>query len=120
MENLTELSKRVHQNAVDKGFYDKPREVGTLLMLCVSELSEALEADRKGRYAQNRSVGVDYDNISAEVFESCFNHTFENEIADTMIRLLDLCGYMDIDIEKHIELKMLYNSNREKMHGKLY
>lgn len=37
-----------------------------------------------------------------------------------MIRILDLCGWMDIDIQRHVELKMQYNAGREKMHGKKY
>ena len=37
--NLTTYSKEIHQNNVDKGFYDKPVPVGTHLMLIVSELS---------------------------------------------------------------------------------
>lgn len=37
-----------------------------------------------------------------------------------MIRLFDLCGYMDIDIEKHIDLKLKYNQGRPNKHGKNY
>lgn len=135
---LNELSKRIHQNAKDKGFWDEPREIGTLLMLCVSELSEALEADRIGNYAKierfenlvrtSRIINNDptyIGNITAEQtwtvkFESCIKDSFEDEIADTIIRILDLCGAKGIDIEKHIELKMKYNETREKMHGKKY
>ena len=46
--------------------------------------------------------------------------TFEDELADVMIRLGDLTGKMDIDIEKHISLKQKFNSRREKMHGKKF
>jgi len=38
---------------------------------------------------------------------------FPSEIADTIIRLLDLSGYQGIDIEKEISLKMEYNKTRE-------
>ncbi len=47
MNNLNELAKQFHERAKAKGFWDEPKETGTLLMLMVSELSEALEADRK-------------------------------------------------------------------------
>ena len=44
--NLNSLAKKIHKNAVDKGFYDNQPEVGVRLMEMVSELSEALEADK--------------------------------------------------------------------------
>ena len=42
------------------------------------------------------------------------------EVADVAIRLFDLCGGMNIDLEKHIELKMKYNSLRGYKHGKAF
>ena len=53
-------------------------------------------------------------------FENNSQDTFEDEIADSFIRLFDLCGGLGIDIEKHIELKLKYNSTREFKHGKQY
>lgn len=51
IEGLNEISKEINQQNVRKGFHEEPREIGTLLMLVVSELSEALEADRNNRHA---------------------------------------------------------------------
>lgn len=112
---LNELAKEIHENAVNKGFYSNPIEIGTLLMLCVSELSEALEADRKGRYADLES----YELFECS-FESCIKDTFEDEIADSLIRILDLCAAKNIDINTHVRLKMEYNKQRERLHGKKY
>lgn len=111
----------IHKGNVDRGFYDKPIEVGTALMLCVSELGEALEADRKGRHSDVEKF-KDSNNIEefAAKFEEEIKDTYEDEIADTIIRLLDHCGNKGIDIEKHIDLKLQYNATREKMHGKRY
>lgn len=128
---LNELAREVHQRAKDKGFYDNPREIGTLLMLVVSELSEALEADRKNRYAKlgsfennekhrNPDSPLPVERSFMANFELRIKDSFEDEIADTMIRLFDLCAYMNIDIEKHIELKLRYNESRELMHNKNY
>jgi len=134
---LNELSHKIHEWSKEKGFYDKPREIGTMLMLIVSELSEALEADRKDKYSKTErfekylknsrtiSGGVAMGGVTPECawiakFEECIKDTFEDEIADTIIRILDLCGYLNIDIEKHIELKMKYNETRERKHGKKY
>lgn len=124
------LSQIIHQRAKEKGFWDEEREVGTLLMLCVSELGEALEADRKSKYAD---LGVfesclnaddilckDVELYNNQSFEDCIKDTFQDEIADTVIRLLDLCGKFNINIEKHINYKLAYNLSRSKMHGKRY
>lgn len=121
---LNSASLEIHQDAKRKGFWDSERETGTLLMLCVSELSEALEADRKGKFANVKLYeAVDQTgrpSHDAFSFESTIKDTFEDEIADTIIRLLDLCGARGIDIEKHINLKLKYNRSRERMHGKAY
>lgn len=137
MNNLNELAKQYHERAKAKGFWDEPRETGTLLMLMVSELAEALEADRKGQYAKiddaefiidGKTIREDLDLAIKEndmvkfedIFRTQVKDTFEDEIADTFIRLLDFIGQRNIDIEKHIELKMQYNLTREYKHGKAY
>lgn len=112
---LNELAKEIHDNAVNKGFYSKPLETGTLLMLCVSELSEALEADRKDNHADLES----YELFDSD-FEDSIKDTFEDELADSLIRILDLCAAKKIDIDTHVRLKMEYNKGREKLHGKKY
>lgn len=138
MKSINQLRDEIHEIAKSKGFWDKPREIGTLLMLCVSELAEAMEADRNESYCQmerfnrilvsSRIINNDptytgeitRDQAWAVNFETCIKDTFEDELADTVIRILDLCGAKGIDIEKHIELKMKYNATREMLHGKKY
>ncbi|MDD3779605.1 MAG: hypothetical protein PHX26_06065 [Proteiniphilum sp.] len=137
MKTLNQLRDEIHENAKNKGFWDSPREAGTLLMLCVSELAEAMEADRKDRFAKidrfdkkletSRVIteGVILGGVTPEAswlakFEECIKDTFEDELADTIIRILDICGARGIDIDKHIELKMKYNATRERLHGKKY
>ena len=122
MKTLNKLRDEIHENAKNKGFYDNQRETGTLLMLCVSELAEAMEADRNGLYADLELIEKDKEDFIdfKWSFENSIKDTFEDELADTIIRILDLCGAKGIDIEKHIELKMKYNATREKMHGKKY
>ena len=115
---LNDAAQKIHQAAKEKGFWDSERETGTLLMLCVSELSEALEADRKERVANldKFDKGIAF----GDLFETYVKDTFEDELADTVIRILDLCGARGIDIERHINLKLKYNRSRERMHGKAY
>lgn len=45
---LNELCTAAHTAAVEKGWYERPRELPELLMLIVTELAEAVEADRAG------------------------------------------------------------------------
>ena len=111
--DLNELSKAIHQDNVDRGFFDDERQIGTLLMLTVSELAEALEADRKDRHCTESGSALNADGtINKELFEKKFK--------DTFIRLFDLCGYLNIDIQKHISLKLEYNKTRGYKHGKNY
>lgn len=123
LKGLNEASKKINEANVAKGFYETPRETGTLLMLMVSELAEALEADRKNRFADMflfDTASTNYDENFKSYFEEYVKDSFEDEIADTVIRILDLCGYMSIDIERHIDLKLKYNSIRAHKHGKSY
>ena len=129
MTNLNEVSKQFHARAKAKGFYENPKEIGTLLMLVVSELSEALEADRKDKHADTSQIEQFFRNgksdetnpiTYATLFKEGVKDTFEDEMADTIIRMFDLVGYLGIDIDKHIELKMKFNATRENKHGKNY
>ncbi len=124
---MNRLAMDIHQNAVEKGFYETPTEVGTRLMLVVSELSEALEADRKDRHADLAAFDAEHQitprtgvDAFTDKFENHIKDTFEDEISDAIIRLLDLCAYKSIDIDRHIKLKMQYNASRPYKHGKNY
>lgn len=123
--NLNELAKEIYDNSVSKGFYEEPIETGTRLALIHSEVSEALEADRMGLHAQPGIVNyVNDPNSSDEYFKAQFKgnikDTFEDELADAIIRCLDLAAHKGIDIESHVRAKMRYNSLREHKHGKKY
>ena len=95
--NLNEWRDRCHKLAVSKGFWDASDNVAVKLMLVTTELAEACESDRHG----------DRDG-------------FCEEVIDAFIRLFDLAGGYDIDIESEIERKMLINEGRPKLHGKRY
>lgn len=84
----------------EKGFFTPSLFTDTVhinekLMLVVTEVAEACEAVRHQNY-----------------------ENFKEEIADTFIRLMDLCGTMGFDIEKEIIEKMKINENRPQKHGK--
>lgn len=83
------------------------RNTGELLMLIVSEIGEALEAHRKGRFADFTDYSIselslesfNYFDTPEEIkaFENCIKDTFQDELADVFIRLFDFCGYMKIE-----------------------
>lgn len=123
--SIEQLKNEIHKNAIQKGFWDTERNVGEALMLVVSELGEAMEAHRKGWFCDPVELAWffstnDGSHAIEEVFPEKIKDTFEDEIADAVIRLLDLCGGLGIDIERHIEAKMEYNKTRERLHGKKY
>ena len=98
-ETLMKLSKECHQRAIDKGFWHVLHSVMHYLMLVISELCEAVEADRLGKWAKlapeqieelRRLEGAAY----AQEFLREVKDTVEDEIADAVIRLLDLLGHL--------------------------
>lgn len=99
VDMLNYYAKKCHNRAVSKGFWDEPHSVGHYLMLAFGELHEAIEADRIGKWAKldpntidtlHRIEGAPY----AQEFLRLVKDTVEDEIADAVIRLLDLLGYM--------------------------
>ena len=93
--SLNELCQMCHDIARSKGFWDQERNIGEALMLIVTEIAEAMEAYRH----------QDDEN-------------FREELADTFIRLCDLCAGLKIDIEEEIRKKSETNKNRPYKHGK--
>lgn len=72
------------------------RNVGELLMLCVSELSESMEGHRK--------------NLPDDKLPH--RSMFEVELADCLIRIFDLAGAKNLDLQGAYEEKMAYNATR--------
>ena len=93
---LTNIQNKLHGQARIMGWHNKEREVGTLIALCHSELSEALEGARK-------------DLMDDHLKE---RKMLEVELADCIIRILDMAGLYDLDVAGAIADKHLYNANR--------
>lgn len=187
-EKTKEFIDRAYKCACEHGFHDKELSIEHFLMLVITEISEAVEADRKnlkakfGKYEKELNKYeklVDYDTRFKCAFEKFVKNSVEDELADVCIRLYDMCGAFDIeplddaaikedlltdksfcercyyactilssyyvagetprstvsfalkyimlicdgmgiDLERHIELKMQYNEQRPKLHGKRY
>ncbi len=116
---INELVKIAFQQSKDAGWHTdietgelKERNKGEMIALMHSELSEALEGERKNLmddHLPNRPM--------AEV-----------EMADTVIRIADYCGRFNYDLEGAIIEKLAYNKlradhkieNRNKENGKKF
>ncbi len=94
----------VHSLAKEKGWYSPAKSDVEALCLAIGELSEAVEELRKG---------VPSFYMNGEKPEGV-----QVEIADCIIRLLDLAGYRGWDIQKAMELKHEYNKTRPQRHNK--
>ncbi len=103
--DLNTLSKEVYEANKAKGFHDVEVSNETLLMLVITELSKAVEADRKGRRAQwdayNKDLNyycnwskdsIGYKEREIHAFSVYIKDSLEDELADAVIRLLDLAG----------------------------
>lgn len=84
------LAKKAHAAAVAKGFWDEDYSPEHYLMLVITELSEAVEAHRKGKHADIKNYA---DSAQTTFnFEHYIKDTLEDELADAYIRLMDFCG----------------------------
>lgn len=102
---LNEIATMVHCNAIEKGFWDVV-DYQKFLGLVISEKGEAIEARREERYSNY----VEYENSELGFLDSYENHiknTYQDEIADIYIRILDLCGHFGINIESREPYKNL-------------
>lgn len=102
---INDLCKESHEIAKEKGWHDTERNIPELLCLIHSEISEALESYRNDenpfeiRFIDDKPEGLPI------------------ELADSVIRIFDLCGLHKIDLESAIRLKMNYNKTRPHRHG---
>ena len=100
-ENLNFLTSLIHRlNAewwhdIETG-EPLDRNVGEMLMLVVSEIGEAMEADRK------------------DLMDDKLPHRkgLEVELADAVIRIFDIAGAVEMDLGGAIVEKLLFNMNR--------
>lgn len=105
--NLNELRDRAYKTACEYGFHDKELSNEHLLCLVISELMEAVEADRKGKRADRESFKSSYedeephDDVNFKYcFEKYIKDTISDELSDAVIRLLDLAGLRNFNLNR--------------------
>lgn len=110
-QEFNRLQRQAYKTAASKGFHNaddnyhiktRDAQFAQRLMLTVSELSEALEALRHGDPADSHIPK--------------FRGT-EAELADAVIRILDIAETHNLRLADAIIAKMAYNTRREQMNG---
>lgn len=94
---FADFSRFCHERAVAKGFWDEPHLRSHYFVLADGELSEAVEADRIGRWAKLTPERIEElrgleGAAYAQAFLLYVKDAVEDELADTVIRLADLYG----------------------------
>lgn len=104
--DFEDMMHRVHQNAVDHGFWeDDDYNIGEKICLVHAELSEWLEAARDG------------NPMSAKIPAFTLG---EEEAADAIIRIMDIAQRRNMDLAGAIAAKHEYNKSRPYKHGKKF
>jgi len=118
---LSQLSKNISSWRKEKGFRTDWLNVPEKQMLIVCELAEAMEAYR---HLTPETLSWLHENVGATDFTELqpeqrkHYENFAEELADTLIRTLDLAASLGIQIELATALKMGHNELRPPMHNK--
>ena len=97
--NLNELRDEAYSIAKANGWHEQEHSDEHYIMLIITEIAEAVQADRKGYHANIDKFIKDMsdkDNANDTWFRLSFGQNIKNsvedELSDVVIRCLDLCG----------------------------
>ena len=113
-EQLNALRKEIYSNAVAHGFHDEKLTVEHFLGLVLSEIGEAINADRNPNAPTVTEATLEQAQLLAdqsighvafvEFFKSNIKGSVIEELADVAIRILDLAGMLGITFQDDLEV----------------
>ena len=113
MTNWNELRDRAYKTACEHGFHDEEMSDEHYLCLVISELMEAVQADRKGKRADMEAYEKYNGRIDfIENFERQIKDTVEDELSDVCIRIFDLAGLRGINLNSAIKYTYFINKSK--------
>lgn len=105
-EELNALRDECYKIACEHGWHDEEHSERHFLCLVITELSEAVEADRNDRHACVGMFRSSRMHNEVTGFECFIKDTVEDELADAAIRILDLAGLQDCDIGEAVTVRL--------------
>ena len=112
-EQLNALKNEIYGNAVAHGFHDEKLTVEHCLGLVLSEIGEAINADRNPNAPTVTEATLEQAQLLAdqsighvafvEFFKSNIKGSVIEELADVAIRILDLAGKLEMKFDDDLE-----------------
>lgn len=112
--NIKDIAEKAYDNAVRLGKIGDRTDIEKLKDL-QSEYMEAFKALNNGNYAREEYLlqfPVVLDKNKKRFFEANVHNTYEDELTDCLFVVLTLMKDKKMDIELHINSKMIYNALR--------
>ena len=96
-KELASLAENAFKNAEKHGFYTESTEIETALMRIITEMAEAVQADRKNRHGsiEDYESEIQMGRDIPTAYKNALEGTVESEFADISIRILSLLGWMN-------------------------
>lgn len=96
-KELESLAENTFKNAEKHGFYTESTEIETELMLIITEMAEAFQADRHNRHGsiEDYDIEIHMGRDIHTAYKNTLEGTVESEFADIAIRILSLLGWMN-------------------------
>lgn len=116
---VDEFTRECYENSKAHGFWDGVANDNepTKIALMHSELSELLEAFRKGDPPCEKPIDIVGLTEDKHTIWTRRITSREEEVADLFIRLLDYCGRYGIPLATVVLAKHNYNKSRSFRHG---
>lgn len=95
-EQTKDFIARAYDIAVKHGFHEKMLTVEHMMMLVLSEIGEAVEADRRNLHANLHGFEICKGLTYNDSFKNYVKDSVEDELVDVCIRLFDICGVFNV------------------------